>query len=108
MTRGQAVITIMIMAVCTLATRTLPFLLFNNKRRTPKVVIYLGRTLPYAIIGMLIVYCLRGARPLLWPHALPEAAGLLGTFIIYMSTKKTLPAVLGGTAAYMIALRLIG
>ncbi|GHU71924.1 hypothetical protein FACS1894184_19310 [Clostridia bacterium] len=107
MTRVQAVVTILIMAVCTLATRALPFALFGGGRRTPKVVLYLGRTLPYAIIGMLIVYCLRGARPLVWPHALPEVVGLAVTAAAYLWSKRTLPAVLGGTAAYMIALRLI-
>jgi branched-subunit amino acid transport protein AzlD len=96
------------MAACTLATRALPFALFGGGRRAPKVVLYLGRTLPYAIIGMLIVYCLRGARPLVWPRALPEAVGLAVTAVVYLMGKRALPAVLGGTAAYMIALRVIG
>ncbi|MDR2656948.1 MAG: AzlD domain-containing protein [Oscillospiraceae bacterium] len=107
MTNVQAAVTIMIMAACTVATRALPFVLFGGGKRTPRIVLYLGRTLPYAIIGMLIVYCLRGVRPLTWPHALPELIGLAVTATTYLTSKRTLPAVLGGTIAYMAALRII-
>jgi len=56
----QSIITIAVIALTILATRALPFLLFPGNRETPKLIVYLGRVLPSAIIGMLIVYCLKG------------------------------------------------
>jgi branched-subunit amino acid transport protein AzlD len=97
-------ITIGILALCTLLTRALPFLLFSGKKAAPPYVLYLGRVLPYAVVGMLIVYCLRDAQPLQAPHALPETLGLAATAGVYAWRKNSLLAILGGTAAYMAAL----
>ena len=68
----QSVITIAVIAVTILATRALPFLLFPANRETPKLIVYLGKVLPSAIIGMLIVYCLKGVSVFAGSHGLPE------------------------------------
>ena len=60
MTKGFVIASIAVMAVVTFLTRALPFLLFGRGNRAPRVVLYLGKYLPPAVIAMLIVYCLRG------------------------------------------------
>jgi branched-subunit amino acid transport protein AzlD len=107
MSGPQALATIAILAACTLLTRALPFFVFSGKQGPPPIVLYLGRVLPYAIIGMLIVYCLRGAAPFQSPHALPEAAGVAVTAAIYWKWRQSLLAILGGTAVYMLILRIL-
>ena len=80
MTTGQALAAIAVMAVVTFLTRALPFLLFDRGGEPPKVVLYLGRVLPPAVIAMLIVYCLKGvsfATPAGWVPALLASAAAL-------------------------------
>ena len=73
---------ILVVAGVTFLTRALPFLVFRENKPTPKFVIYLGKTLPPAIIGMLVVYCLRGIAPFSWPYGTPEAAAVLA--VVYL------------------------
>ena len=63
---------IAVMALVTMALRFLPFLIFNEDRETPPIITYLGKVLPYAIMGMLVVYCLKNVSLIAAPHALPE------------------------------------
>lgn len=101
MTQAQALITVGIMALGTLATRALPFILFPSGRKTPAVIEYLGRVLPYAIIGMLVVYCLKDTQLAAAPHGAPEALGVLAVAALYLWRHNTLLAIAGGTLAYM-------
>ena len=56
---SQAIAMIAIMSLLTFFVRGLPFLLFSGKSKTPAYIMYLGKVLPYAIIGMLVVYCFK-------------------------------------------------
>jgi branched-subunit amino acid transport protein AzlD len=68
----------------TFLTRVLPFLLFpSHKNKTPLFITYLGKVLPFSIIGMLIVYCFQSVSPFSWPHGLPELAAAI--FVISYS-----------------------
>jgi len=107
MTDAQALITVGIVALCTLLTRALPFALFPANRKTPALVAYLGRVLPYAVIGMLIVYCLKDVNPLKAPHGLPEALGIAAVAALYAWRRSSLLAIAGGTAVYMALVRLV-
>ena len=60
MTLPQKIITIFMVILGTLITRFLPFLLFPSGGKTPKYVQYLGKVLPAAVFGLLVVYCLKG------------------------------------------------
>ncbi|MCQ2430955.1 MAG: AzlD domain-containing protein [Clostridia bacterium] len=94
------------MAGVTALLRFLPFLIFNG-RNTPKVVSYLGEVLPYAIMGMLVVYCLRSVsfgQPSGWLPALLASAATAG---LHLWRKNTLVSIVGGTAVYMILIRFI-
>ena len=104
MTDTQAVILILVMAASTMATRFLPFLVFSSRKRTPAAVQYLGKMLPAAVVGLLIIYCLKDVRPLAWPYGLPEAsAGLLAAGL-YLWRRNMPLAIACGTVAYVLIL----
>ena len=100
-------LTVLIIAVLTFLTRALPFLLFPAHKKTPGFVIYLGRVLPYAIMGMLVVYCFKDVSLLSWPFALPEL--LAGAFVILAHKWKhnMLLSIGGGTVLYMILVQAV-
>ena len=60
LTAAEALASIAVMSAVTFLTRALPFLLFDRGEHPPKIVLYLGKVLPPAIIAMLIVYCMKG------------------------------------------------
>jgi branched-subunit amino acid transport protein AzlD len=110
MTNGQILITIIVMAVCTLATRAIPFIIFRRKssanETVNKTVVYLGQSLPYASIGMLVVYCLKDTSFTAVTGFAPQTLGVAATALIYLLSNKSLAAIIGGTATYMICLKL--
>ena len=55
----QILLAIIVTALVTAATRFLPFLIFGTKRETPPFITYLGKVLPYAVMAMLVVFCLK-------------------------------------------------
>ena len=77
MTILEQIITIAICALGTMATRFLPFLIFRDKRPTPKYVQCLGKALPAAIFGMLVVYCLKDVSVTAYSFGIPELIGVL-------------------------------
>lgn len=102
---SHAAILILIMAVVTWALRFLPFLVF--RKSTPAYVVYLGQVLPAAIIGMLVIYCLREVQVTTSPFGLPEWIAA-GTVIGLQCWKRSsLISILGGTVVYMVLIRLL-
>ena len=100
MTVTQSVVTILAVAAATMLTRFLPFLIFPEGRTPPSAVTYLGEVLPCAVIGLLVVYCLKDAVFTGW-HGLPEALAILFVAALHKWKKNTLLSVAGGTALYM-------
>ena len=99
---GAAIAAIAVMAVVTFLTRALPFLLFDRGESPPKIVLYLGRVLPPAIIAMLIIYCLRGvsfATPGGWVPQLLCVAVVAG---LHLWKHNNLLSIFGGTILYMV------
>jgi hypothetical protein len=66
---------ILTVALTTFATRVVPFLIFPKGKEIPAVIQYLGKVLTPAVIGMLVVYCLKATPVMKAPHGLPEASG---------------------------------
>ncbi|MGN1345636.1 MAG: branched-chain amino acid transporter permease [Eubacteriales bacterium] len=93
---------IAVIALVTAGLRFLPFLLFRKK--TPPAVLYLGRVLPYAIMAMLLVYCLRNVSPMSGTHGIPEAASIAAVVLLHKWRHNTLLSILGGTVLYMMLL----
>ena len=96
---------IAVMAGVTALLRFLPFFLFRKK--TPAYIAYLGKVLPPAIIGMLVVYCLKDVSIFAAPHGLPEAIAAISVVALQALTRKSLISILGGTAIYMFLVQAV-
>ena len=107
MTLTQKLLTIAICAIATMATRFLPFLLFSEKKETPRFIRYLGKALPPATFGMLVVYCLKHVDLLSGSHGIPEAIALAVTFALHLWKRQMLLSIAAGTVAYMLLVQLI-
>ena len=100
----------LIYAMCTIetmATRFLPFMIFNEKRTTLKYITYLGRVLPGAIFSMLIVYCLKNVNVTSYSYGLPELIAIIVTVFLHKWKKQMLVSIAGGTICYMMLVQLV-
>ena len=102
----HAAILVAIAAIVTMALRFLPFLVLGGKE-TPKYIVYLGRVLPCAIMGMLCIYCLRNVSFISGSHGIPELIGCAITAVLYAWRKNTLLSIIGGTVCYMLLVNLV-
>ncbi len=107
MTLTQQILTIAICAIGTMATRFLPFLIFSGKRPTPAFIQYLGKALPAAIFGMLVVYCLKNVSILTGTHGLPELIAIAATVGLHLWKKQMLVSIAGGTVCYMLLVQFV-
>lgn len=98
---------LLVMAVITYLLRALPFLVFGGKRKTPLYVLWLGEVLPFAIIGMLVVYCLKNVSFVDAPFALPEIFSCAFVALIHLKFRNPLLSIGGGTALYMFIVQVI-
>lgn len=98
---------VIIITLVTMATRFLPFLIFGEKRKTPAIVTYLGQVLPFALMGMLVVYCLKDVSLLTFPHGLPELIGIVIVAVLHIWKRNTLLSIGAGTVAYMLFVQLV-
>ena len=89
------------------ATRFLPFLIFGEKRKTPPVIEYLGTVLPCAIMGMLVVYCLKDISFLRSPYGLPELIACCVVAALHVWKRNSLLSIGGGTVCYMLLVHLV-
>jgi branched-subunit amino acid transport protein AzlD len=71
------------------------------------VITYLGAVLPYAVMGMLVVYCLKNVSLLTAPHGIPEAIALLAVAALHLWRRSTLLSIFGGTAVYMLLVQMV-
>ncbi|HIY21878.1 MAG TPA: AzlD domain-containing protein [Candidatus Flavonifractor merdigallinarum] len=103
----EAVASIAVMAVVTFLTRALPFLLFDRGERPPKLVLYLGRVLPAAIIAMLIIYCLRGVSFAGLESWLPPLLAVALVVGLHLWRHNNLLSIFGGTIFYMVLVQAV-
>ena len=107
MTLTQQLLTIGAVALTTMLTRFLPFLIFPASKPTPRFISYLGRVLPPAVFGLLVVYCLKNVDLLARGHGIPELIAILFVIILHLSFRKMLLSIAGGTALYMLLVQLV-
>ena len=98
---------IAVIALVTAALRFLPFLIFGENRKTPPLVSYLGQVLPYAIMGMLVVYCLKGVSFTAAPFGIPEILGCLVVTLLHIWKRNTLLSIGAGTVCYMLLVQFV-
>lgn len=107
LTNTQSLILIGLIALGTQITRALPFILFPESKETPRYIIYLGKVLPFAAIGLLVVYCLKNVSFLVSPYGLPEAIAILCVAVLHLWKSNTLLSIGTGTIVYMVLVQLI-
>ena len=96
----KSAIIVAVMAAVSALLRFLPFLVF--RKRTPPYIAYLGRVLPPAIIGMLVVYCLKDVTLTAAPYGLPELIACLTVAAVQLWRRSSLWSILAGTAVYLV------
>lgn len=102
MTLAQQMITIFMVIFGTMLTRFLPFLLFPAGRETPKYIKYLGKVLPPAVFGLLVVYCLKDINVFTGSHGLPELIAIAVVVLLHCWKRQMLLSIAGGTICYML------
>lgn len=107
MTLTQSVITIAVIALATMLTRFLPFLIFPAGKPTPRFISYLGKVLPPAVFGLLIVYCLKNVSLLSGSHGLPELIAIVLVVVLHLWKRQMLLSIAAGTVAYMLLVQLV-
>ena len=96
-----------VVALVTALLRFLPFLVFNGRRPVPKVIQYLGTVLPYSVMAMLVVYCMKGISFSAFSGWLAPAISVSVVVLLHIRKRNTLLSIIGGTVCYMLLIRLI-
>ena len=99
--------TVAAVALVTALTRFLPFLLFRGDRKTPKWIERLSHSLPYAIMGMLVVYCLKGTTFTSLDGFLPALLACAVVTLLHLWRRNTLLSIIGGTLTYMLLVQFV-
>ena len=107
LTPMQTLAIILAVAAGTQLTRWLPFWLFPENRKPPAAVTYLGWVLPPAMMGLLVVYCLKGVTWLEAPHGAPEIIAVAVVTALHCWKRNVLLSIAGGTAVYMLLVQQI-
>ncbi|MBQ7000959.1 MAG: branched-chain amino acid transporter permease [Oscillospiraceae bacterium] len=98
---------IAVMTLVTAALRFLPFWIFGENRKTPPLIAYLGQVLPYATMGMLVVYCLKGVNLTAAPFGIPELLGCAVVAGLHIWKRNTLLSIGAGTVCYMLLVQFV-
>ena len=107
LTPVQTMVIILAVTLGTQITRWLPFLMFPENKQPPKVVLYLGRVLPPAMMGLLVVYCFKNVFWLSGSPGAPELLAVAAVVILHLWKKNVLLSIAGGTALYMILVQAV-
>lgn len=103
----QSAVMIAVVVLGTMLTRFLPFLIFPAGKPTPQYIRYLGDVLPFAVIGLLVVYSLQNTVVLEWPYGLPEIIAIGCIVGLHVWKKNMLLSIGAGTVIYMLLVQLV-
>jgi branched-subunit amino acid transport protein AzlD len=90
-----------------MVTRFLPFLVFRSDRPTPRYVQYLGKVLPGAVFGLLVIYCLKNVSIFSGSHGLPELIAIVLVVALHLWKRQMLLSIAGGTICYMLLIQYV-
>jgi branched-subunit amino acid transport protein AzlD len=107
MTTGESILTVAVIVLGTVITRFLPFLLFPAKKTPPRYIQYLGKVLPYSVIGLLVVYCLKDVPITAGSLGLPELISIGCIVLLHIWKRNMLLSIGGGTVVYMLLVQLV-
>lgn len=103
----QQIIMVTMVVLGTMLTRFLPFIVFPAGKPTPNYVKYLGKVLPSAVIGLLVIYCFKDVSLLSGSHGIPEFIGVAVVALLHFWKKMMLLSIAGGTIVYMILIQMV-
>ena len=104
---SESVMIILVISAVTFGLRAAPFLLFSRSGRIPKVIVYLGNVLPPAVMGMLIIYCLKNVSFIQHPYGIPELIAVTAVLGLHLWRRNNLLSIIGGTAMYMFLVQFV-
>ena len=107
MTFTQQIITIGMVVLGTVMTRFVPFLVFPAGKPTPKYIQYLGKVLPAAVFGLLVIYCLKNVSLFAGSHGIPELISIAVVVGLHLWKRQMLISIAGGTVCYMLLVQLV-
>ena len=103
----MSLLIIVVVGITTFSTRVIPFLLFPKGKEIPKTVQYLGKVLTPAVIGMLVVYCLKNTTVLEQPYAIPELISVVTVAVLHIWKRNNLLSIGVGTVLYMVLIQVV-
>jgi len=98
----KALAVILVISAVTIFTRALPFVLFERRGTPPKIILYLGKVLPTAIIAMLVVYCFKSVTLTSYPYGIPYLIASAAVVLLHLWKRNNLISIFGGTIIFMI------
>ena len=98
---------IIVCALCTMLTRAIPFLIFRDADNVPKIVLYLGKVLPPAVIATLVIFALRNTEILSGAHGIPELIGVLCAGVLHWIWRNSFISIGAVTVLYMVLIRVM-
>lgn len=107
MTFIQRIITIAMVVLGTMITRFLPFIVFPANKPTPKYIQYLGKVLPSAVFGLLVIYCLKNVSIFTGSHGIPEGISIVFVILLHLWKRQMLISIAGGTICYMLLVQFV-
>lgn len=107
MTLTQQILTIGMVVLGTMLTRFLPFIVFPAGKPTPKYIQYLGKVLPGAVFGLLVIYCLKNVSIFSGSHGIPELIAIVLVVILHLWKRQMLLSIAGGTICYMLLVQFV-
>lgn len=107
MTVTQQMITIGMVVLGTMLTRFIPFIVFPAGKDTPKYIQYLGKVLPAAVFGLLVVYCLKNVSLFAGSHGIPEMISIMVVVALHLWKRQMLISIAGGTVCYMLLVQFV-
>ena len=107
MNNPRALLLVSIIALVTALLRFLPFIIFKDSTKTPKIITKLGNTLPYAVMAMLVVYCLKNVKFSSVDLFVPQMISIVVVSILYIWRRNTLLSIIAGTVCYMLLIQLV-
>ncbi|WP_443091397.1 branched-chain amino acid transporter permease [Basfia succiniciproducens] len=87
--------------------RVLPFLIFPPNRPIPEYIRYLGKVLPAAMFGMLVIYCYKNVDIFSGFHGFPEFLAGLITLALHLWKKNMFLSMAVGTWLYMFLVQAV-
>lgn len=103
----RSLLIIVVVGLTIFTTRAIPFVIFHDEKKIPEVIKYLGRVLPPAVIGMLVIYCLKSVSITIFPFGFPEFISIVVVIILYIYKRNNLLSIGVGTILYMFLIQTV-